>query len=102
MFHVFYNLCFLPIQVLGIPIFPKNVTEFFRRIVKDTIAYREKEGIVRPDLIYLLMQARKGELNAEGADSESAGFATVTEAETDKGAETGKTELTDDLIAAQA
>lgn len=40
---------------------------------------REKKGIVRPDMINLLMQAKKGGLKHEGDADESSGFATVTE-----------------------
>ncbi|XP_046747878.1 cytochrome P450 9e2-like [Diprion similis] len=35
-----------------------KVATFFRNLVKDTISTRIKDGIVRPDLIHLLMQAK--------------------------------------------
>ncbi|XP_029170217.1 cytochrome P450 9e2-like [Nylanderia fulva] len=35
-----------------------STSEFFKRIVGETIKTREEQGIVRPDMIHLLMQAR--------------------------------------------
>ncbi|KMQ85974.1 cytochrome p450 9e2-like protein [Lasius niger] len=35
-----------------------STSEFFKRIVGETIRTREEQGIVRPDMIHLLMQAR--------------------------------------------
>ncbi|XP_029170205.1 cytochrome P450 9e2-like [Nylanderia fulva] len=35
-----------------------STNEFFKRIVAETIKTREEQGIVRPDMIHLLMQAR--------------------------------------------
>ncbi|KAL6416843.1 hypothetical protein ACFW04_013125 [Cataglyphis niger] len=36
----------------------KSTAEFFKRIVGETIKIRDEQGIVRPDMIHLLMQAR--------------------------------------------
>ena len=38
---------------------------FFRNLVADSIKQREEKNIVRPDLIHILMQARKGALTDE-------------------------------------
>ncbi|CAL1686478.1 unnamed protein product [Lasius platythorax] len=38
--------------------FSPSTSEFFKRIVGETIRTREEEGIVRPDMIHLLMQAQ--------------------------------------------
>ncbi|KMQ86496.1 cytochrome p450 9e2-like protein [Lasius niger] len=35
-----------------------STSEFFKRIVAETIRTRDEQGIVRPDMIHLLMQAR--------------------------------------------
>lgn len=45
------------------------------------MSIREKEGIVRPDMINLLMQARKGALKHDANEEivDDAGFATVQE-----------------------
>lgn len=39
----------------------QSITTFFRKAVHDTMTFREKQGIVRPDMINLLLQAKRGE-----------------------------------------
>ncbi|XP_015591510.1 cytochrome P450 9e2-like [Cephus cinctus] len=39
----------------------RDKTTFFRTIIQDAIKVREEKGIVRPDMIHLLMQARDNE-----------------------------------------
>ena len=46
---------------------PAKITEFFRSLVLDTIATRDREGIVRPDMLQLLMQAKKGMLHEDNS-----------------------------------
>jgi cytochrome P450 family 9 len=46
---------------------PTGITKFFRSLVLDTIATREREGIVRPDMLQLLMQAKKGTLHEDNS-----------------------------------
>ncbi|XP_014476474.1 PREDICTED: uncharacterized protein LOC106745409 [Dinoponera quadriceps] len=46
---------------IGLNFFPSATTQFFRRIVAETIKTRDEQGIVRPDMIHLLMQARNKE-----------------------------------------
>lgn len=85
---------------MEINIFNKKVTHFFRTLVTDSIKIRESKGIVRPDLIHLLMEARKGKkLDSTQKEILDTGFATLEEF--DMGVK-GKTELTDDEITAQA
>ncbi|XP_069678700.1 uncharacterized protein [Periplaneta americana] len=55
------------LQALGFSLIPGNIANFFRNLVKDTIATREREGIVRPDMLQLLMQAQKGTLHDENS-----------------------------------
>nr|QZM07458.1 cytochrome P450 monooxygenase CYP9EK4 [Lasioderma serricorne] len=89
-------------KVLDISIFPPEVSKFFRRLVQETIKTRQEKQILRPDMIHLLMEARKGQLQHEKSTTENdAGFATVEESEVGK-TKTKKLELTDDDIAAQA
>ncbi|KMQ86506.1 cytochrome p450 9e2-like protein [Lasius niger] len=45
-------------KLLGMKVFPSSMSEFFKRIVAETIRTRDEQGIVRPDMIHLLMQAR--------------------------------------------
>lgn len=76
--------------------------EFFKKIVTETMCFRERESIARPDMIHLLMEARKGRLRHEDekAPENDTGFATVEESALGKSA--SKMELTDDVITAQA
>ncbi|KAJ8728454.1 hypothetical protein PYW08_016839 [Mythimna loreyi] len=55
--------------------------QFFKKILLDTMANREMNNIIRPDMIHLLMEAKKGKLTHEDTKSgdEAAGFATVEE-----------------------
>lgn len=57
----------------NVKLFGDDVCNFFR--------IREKRGIVRPDMIHLLMEARKGKLRYEETmnTDDDAGFATVEE-----------------------
>ncbi|XP_023721087.1 cytochrome P450 9e2 isoform X3 [Cryptotermes secundus] len=55
------------IQKLRISLMPAHITKFFRSLVLDTIATREREGIVRPDMLQLLMQAKEGTLHEDNS-----------------------------------
>lgn len=69
-------------KYFGIRLFGDDQSTFYKSLVHDTISYRDKNGIIRPDMIQLLMEAKKGSL-AHGSvkeDADDAGFATVTEA----------------------
>nr|XP_029731422.1 cytochrome P450 9e2-like [Aedes albopictus] len=80
--------------------FDAEQTRYFTQIIKDTIETRDKQGIVRPDMIHLLMQAQKGVLKHHQETAEAtAGFATVEESEIGKTA-VGKA-ITDFEIVAQ-
>ncbi|KAF5280486.1 hypothetical protein FQA39_LY18051 [Lamprigera yunnana] len=56
-----------------------NFRNFFYRIVEETIKHREAEGLVRPDMIHLLMEARKGRYIEEDNITVDAGFASTEE-----------------------
>lgn len=64
-----------------IRLFSSDLINFFRNIVTSVMETREKNNVVRPDMIHLLMEAKKGKLKYEiDADGdEDAGFATVAE-----------------------
>ncbi|KAJ3645290.1 hypothetical protein Zmor_022956 [Zophobas morio] len=86
-----------------IPLFSRSVTDFFTNIVKSNIQSREKHGIVRPDMIHLLLQARKNELKHDESEPvQDTGFATVAESETNKDVQNTKREITDEDIISQA
>ncbi|XP_046750795.1 cytochrome P450 9e2-like [Diprion similis] len=52
---------FLPAlsRVLKTRFMPKEVDQFFRKIVKDVIRHREERGIERPDFLQLMIEAKK-------------------------------------------
>lgn len=80
----------------------KNVANFFRRVVKEAINIRKEKGIVRPDMIHLLLQAQRGLLKHDDKDSEDPSFAVVKESEFGTAHQKRKTEITDEDITAQA
>jgi hypothetical protein len=51
--------------LLGVTIIPKKVTDFLRSTIYETVLTREKEDVVRPDMLQLLTQAMKGTLTDE-------------------------------------
>ncbi|XP_019875695.2 cytochrome P450 9e2-like isoform X2 [Aethina tumida] len=88
-------------KLLKVKVFSKDVTMFFKSLILETIKTREEKGIVRPDMINILMEARKGlhkyEENSGDIDT---GFATVQESEIGKSNK--NISLTDDDVTAQA
>ncbi|XP_023717552.1 cytochrome P450 9e2 isoform X2 [Cryptotermes secundus] len=52
-------------KLLRIKLLPDFVANFFRSLVHGTMSTREEKGIVRPDMIHLLMQAKKGTLQGD-------------------------------------
>ncbi|KAF2903663.1 hypothetical protein ILUMI_02504 [Ignelater luminosus] len=57
-------------KILKVTMFNETVTNFFRKTVNGTIKYREKTGLIRPDMIHLLREAQKGRLVNDSEDSE--------------------------------
>lgn len=85
-----------------------KIENFFRTLVLDTIRTRERHNIIRPDMIHLLMQSRKGQLKEETDDnfSETDSIASVKESaittDRQQSATPNKTaEWTDDDVVAQ-
>lgn len=69
-------------KFLNIPFFSKAVNEFFKSLITETMANRERDNIVRPDMVHLLMLAKKGKLKHEEEENghhADAGFAAVNE-----------------------
>uniref|UniRef100_A0A6P7FLQ7 Cytochrome P450 9e2-like n=1 Tax=Diabrotica virgifera virgifera TaxID=50390 RepID=A0A6P7FLQ7_DIAVI len=91
---------FLPkiAKLFNIKFLVPSIEKFFTKIIKDTIKLREEKGLVRPDMIHLLLEARKGNIHSEDQNIVDAGYAIVEEhLKADKTAE-----ITDDDIIAQA
>ncbi|XP_049964468.1 probable cytochrome P450 6a14 [Schistocerca serialis cubense] len=77
--------------LLPLPFTPKDITEYFTRVVDDTVKHREKTGIIRKDFMQLMIQLKN---NGYVDDSFS-----VTGK---KGAEHGNKTMTTKEMAAQA
>ncbi|XP_063707464.1 probable cytochrome P450 9f2 [Culicoides brevitarsis] len=79
---------------------PHETTNFFKDLVRDTIAYRRKTNTYRPDVIQLLIEAMDGKLKHDTEkNDEDAGLATIQES--DIGKKDGRRDWTDGEIAAQ-
>lgn len=89
-------------KALNISLFSKEMEIFFKEAILDTMKIREERGIVRNDMINLLMQAKKGQLTLNKKEEEkiNEGFATVEESQV--GQSEVKTVWDDDDLAAQA
>lgn len=70
---------------LGITLLDKESSTFFEAAITETMKIREKKGIVRYDMINLLLQARKGQLAHSTANTSEEkatdSFATVEESQ---------------------
>lgn len=77
-------------KIFKIPIFSKELSGFFHRIVSETKKVREEQNIHRPDMLQLLFEAQKGTLKADD------------EVADDVAAKQPKHKLTDEDITAQA
>lgn len=90
-------------QLLKIKVNEERETTFLRTLITESMKIREEKHIVRPDMINLLMEARKGHLahsNQSNLDKDdSAGFATVEESNV--GMRSVKREWSDNEILAQ-
>lgn len=84
----------------------KRIQNFFFDIIKNTMSLREKNHIIRPDMIHLLMEARKGQLKHDTSKTqieEDAGFSVVEESNLNKEEIKDKSHLLTDVdITAQA
>ncbi|XP_039753921.1 uncharacterized protein LOC120629162 [Pararge aegeria] len=74
------------VKRLKLQLFTNQTKEFFIDLVMNTMKDREARKIIRPDMIHLLMEAKKGQLSHDdklttenGHGERDAGFATVEE-----------------------
>ncbi|KAF5287159.1 hypothetical protein FQA39_LY16037 [Lamprigera yunnana] len=99
-FHVFATIA----KCLNISIFSKKACDFFKAIVKKSMKLRREKSIVRLDVLHLLMEAQKGNLNyEENNEIPDAGFAVVEESEMGKlkANQIGNVLVDDETITAQ-
>ncbi|CAG9785987.1 unnamed protein product [Diatraea saccharalis] len=89
-------------RILKIKFLPEAASNFFRGIIMGTMEDREKNNIFRPDMIHLMMQARKGRLEHEEKSNsdQDTGFATVEESVVET--KTIKKDWSEDDLVAQA
>lgn len=72
-------------RMCGLYLLPAAVRGFFHRLVHDAIADRMRRDVVRPDIIHLLMETRRGTVRKADAEKtpsdreEGEGFATTSE-----------------------
>ncbi|KAJ8916090.1 hypothetical protein NQ315_004456, partial [Exocentrus adspersus] len=95
---------FIVPKLYEVTLFSKKVTKFFKKIVGDTLKLREEKGIVRSDMIQLLVEARKGKQSHDDTDIIDTGFSVAQESDLTKPSSRIKThkELSDMDITAQA
>ncbi|XP_058837439.1 cytochrome P450 9e2-like [Topomyia yanbarensis] len=70
---------------LGIDIIDAKHNSYFRSLILTAIKERETKGIVRQDMVNLLIQAKKGILKHKKQKEEDGGFAAVQESDVGKG-----------------
>ncbi|XP_053685851.1 probable cytochrome P450 9f2 [Sabethes cyaneus] len=79
-----YRLIPSVVGSLGWDIIDQEQREYFSSLIREAVKTRETQGIVRPDMINILMQARKGLLQHQKESEQNEGFATVEESEVGK------------------
>lgn len=75
-------------QKLNLDFVDSNLTQYFRGMIIDNMKQRDAHGIVRNDMIHMLMEVQKGALKhqKDEKDTKDAGFATVEESNVGKSA----------------
>lgn len=104
--YLLYQYCekeyFFFLKLVKLRLFPAEISAFFVKLIKDTIHVREEHGVVRPDMIQQLLEARKGKKHEESPNGIiDTGFATVDESALTANKNV-KQSLTDLDLAAQA
>ncbi|KRT84340.1 cytochrome P450, partial [Oryctes borbonicus] len=90
-------------EILKLRLFPIKTLNFFVKIIKEAIHMRETQGIVRPDMINQLLEARKGKVcDDSSTEVIDTGFATVQESSIHTTNNSTNKKLSDLDIAAQA
>lgn len=87
---------------LSIKFFDADQAEFYRSLVLDTMKQRTVHGIVRPDMIQLLMEAKRGSLKIDESDAQASdGFAAVNESKENSSLGNAKQVWSDEEYTAQ-
>jgi cytochrome P450 family 9 len=83
-----------------VKVIPPRVSDYFSKIIEETLRTRKEKQIVRPDMIHLLMEAQKGRQHHDEEVKVSEGFSSVSDSELTKNRR--KQEITVEDITAQA
>ncbi|KAF5306327.1 hypothetical protein FQA39_LY09025 [Lamprigera yunnana] len=99
-----YNISpFIAKVYFKLTLVPQDVGHFFRKTVIDAMRVRQEKGIFRPDMIHLLMEARKGRIKYDEDENKlDSSFAIVQESEIGKSANFKFSDISDDDLVAQA
>ncbi|CAG9860683.1 unnamed protein product [Phyllotreta striolata] len=89
------------LKFLRIKVYSENVRTFFSNLVEDTMRTREEQNIYRPDLIQLILDAKKGKLIKEDNVIDR-GFAVARQEENYGTSDTHARDITNTEITAQA
>ncbi|XP_066259970.1 cytochrome P450 9e2-like [Euwallacea similis] len=91
------------LKMFNIGFLSKKVRVFFTNIIEETIKLREEKGVVRPDMINLLLEVKRGSAKKKEEDIPDDGFAVIRE-EADASAtpHKRKVNITNQDIASQA
>ncbi|KAK7788924.1 hypothetical protein R5R35_014076 [Gryllus longicercus] len=79
-------------KMLRISLLDAKAEKYFSSLIRETIKVREEHNIVRPDMIHLLMQAKKGNLKVDPHEEDQYHFQRKSAA----------LDISDDLIIGQA
>ncbi|KOB76313.1 Cytochrome P450 protein, partial [Operophtera brumata] len=84
----YFGYCASPaiMKKLNIKLFEDDIKNFFKSLVMSNMKEREDRAILRPDMIHLLMEAKKGALKHDNTETKDAdaGFSTVEESDIGK------------------
>lgn len=95
-----YNAFPKLITKLNLSVISKKTSKFFRALLSKTFSERQSKNIIRPDMIHLLLEAKKGKLSHDVKEKDTAvGFATVEESAVGKQQNVQVDWSEDDLIA---
>ncbi|XP_055589826.1 probable cytochrome P450 9f2 [Uranotaenia lowii] len=77
-------------EKLGVDLADPKLTQYFKNMITDNMKQRAAHGIIRNDMIHMLMEVKKGSLKHQDEDTSTkdAGFATVEESTVGKASHT--------------
>ncbi|XP_055589827.1 probable cytochrome P450 9f2 [Uranotaenia lowii] len=77
-------------EKLGVDFVDPKLTQYFKNMITDNMKQRQAQGIIRNDMIHMLMEVKKGSLKYQDEEMsvKDAGFATVEESTVGKASHT--------------